>query len=159
MTKFVSKAKLTYILAKVKALIAARVITWSEITGKPSTYTPSSHTHSYAGSSTAGGAATSANKLNTNAGSQTQPVYFVNGIPTVCTYTLSKSVPSDAKFTDTVYTHPSSHPASMINVTIGTSTVALSDVIACAVFPISQGDGYVEFGNITEWLAANKPKL
>ena len=61
----------------------------------------SSHTHSYAGSSSAGGAATSANKLNTNAGSATQPVYFTNGVPTTCTYTLGKSVPSNAVFTDT----------------------------------------------------------
>lgn len=64
------------------------------------------HTHNYAGSSSAGGAATSANKLNTNAGSATQPVYFSNGVPVATTYTLGKSVPSDAKFTDTVYTHP-----------------------------------------------------
>jgi hypothetical protein len=39
------------------------------------------HTHNYAGSSSAGGAATSANKLNTNAGSATKPVYFSNGVP------------------------------------------------------------------------------
>lgn len=64
------------------------------------------HTHNYAGSSSAGGAATSANKLNTNAGSSTQPVYFENGVPVKTTYTLGASVPSDAKFTDTVYTHP-----------------------------------------------------
>lgn len=63
----------------------------------------SGHTHSYAGSSSVGGAATSANKLNTNAGSATQPVYFENGIPVKTTYTLGKSVPSDAKFTDTTY--------------------------------------------------------
>lgn len=63
----------------------------------------SSHTHSYAGSSSAGGAATSANKLNTNAGSATQPVYFANGIPVATTYTLGASVPSGAKFTDTTY--------------------------------------------------------
>ena len=62
-----------------------------------------SHTHNYAGSSSAGGAATSANKLNTDAGSTTQPVYFANGIPVKTTYTLGKSVPSDAKFTDTTY--------------------------------------------------------
>ncbi len=43
------------------------------------------HTHNYAGSSSAGGAANSANKLNTNAGSKTQPVYFANGIPVACT--------------------------------------------------------------------------
>lgn len=60
------------------------------------------HTHNYAGSSSAGGAATSANKLNTDAGSTTQPVYFKDGVPVKTTYTLEKSVPSDAKFTDTV---------------------------------------------------------
>lgn len=66
------------------------------------------HTHLYAGSSTAGGAATSANKLNTNAGSTTQPVYFANGVPVKTTHTLGASVPAGAKFTDTVYTHPTS---------------------------------------------------
>ena len=65
------------------------------------------HTHSYAGSSSTGGAATSANKLNTNAGSVAQPVYFSNGVPVATTYALNKTVPSDAVFTDTVYTHPS----------------------------------------------------
>ena len=45
----------------------------------------SSHTHSYAGSSSVGGAATSANKLNTNAGDANTPVYFANGIPVACT--------------------------------------------------------------------------
>ncbi len=56
------------------------------------------HTHSYAGSSEAGGAATSANKLNTNAGSSSKPVYFSGGVPVECTSisasigTLSKSV-------------------------------------------------------------------
>lgn len=71
----------------------------SALDGKAS----SSHTHSYAGSSSAGGAATSANKLNTNAGSATQPIYFANGVPVVTTYTLGASVPSGAKFTDTTY--------------------------------------------------------
>lgn len=61
----------------------------------------SSHTHSYAGSSYAGGSATSAVKLDSSAGSATQPVYFSSGKPVACTYTLGKSVPSDAVFTDT----------------------------------------------------------
>lgn len=61
----------------------------------------SDHTHKYAGSSSAGGAATSAAKLNTDAGSATQPVYFENGVPKATTYTLGKSVPSNAVFTDT----------------------------------------------------------
>lgn len=43
----------------------ASAVPWSGITGKPSTFTPASHTHNYAGSSSAGGAANSANKLAT----------------------------------------------------------------------------------------------
>lgn len=45
--------------------------------------------------------ASSATKLTSSAGSATQPVYFSDGKPVACTYTLGKSVPSDAKFTDT----------------------------------------------------------
>ena len=40
-------------------------VAWSNITGKPGTYPPSTHTHNYAGSSSAGGAANSAIKLQT----------------------------------------------------------------------------------------------
>jgi hypothetical protein len=43
--------------------------------------------------------------LTSDVGSTTQPVYFkADGKPVACTYTLGKSVPSDAKFTDTTYT-------------------------------------------------------
>ena len=81
---------------------SATSVPWSGVTGKPSTYPPSSHTHNYAGSSSAGGSATSAVKLDTSsAGSATQPVYFSGGKPVACTYTLGKSVPSNAVFTDT----------------------------------------------------------
>lgn len=45
--------------------------------------------------------AATATKLTTSAGSATQPVYFSDGKPISCTYTLGKSVPSDAVFTDT----------------------------------------------------------
>lgn len=59
----------------------------------------------YAGSSTAGGSATSAAKLDTaTAGSATQPCYFSNGVPSACTYSLNKTVPSNAVFTDTQVT-------------------------------------------------------
>lgn len=62
---------------------------------------PKSHTHSYAGSSSAGGSATSAVKLDTaTAGSTTQPVYFTGGKPSAISYTIAKSVPSNAVFTD-----------------------------------------------------------
>lgn len=61
----------------------------------------SGHTHSYAGSSSVGGAATSADKINTDAGSATQPVYIKDGVPKAIPYTLAKSVPASAVFTDT----------------------------------------------------------
>ena len=48
--------------------------------------------------------AATANKLGTNAGGANQPIYFANGVPVECAYTVNKSVPSDAKFTDTTYT-------------------------------------------------------
>ena len=88
MAKYVSSDGLTYYNNKIKALL----------NGKANT----SHTHSYAGSASAGGSATSAVKLDTStAGSATQPVYFSGGKPVACSYTLGKSVPSDAVFTDT----------------------------------------------------------
>lgn len=60
------------------------------------------HTHNYAGSTSAGGSANSAVKLTTDtAGSDKKPVYFSGGKPVACTYSLGKSVPSDAVFTDT----------------------------------------------------------
>lgn len=63
-----------------------------------------SHTHNYAGAASSGGSANSAAKLDTaTAGSATQPVYFTGGKPAVCSYTLGKSVPSNAVFTDTTY--------------------------------------------------------
>ena len=71
-------------------------------TSDSSSFAPSSHNHNYAGSSSAGGSANSAVKLDTaTAGSATQPVYFSGGKPVACSYTLGKSVPSNAVFTDT----------------------------------------------------------
>lgn len=110
---------------------SAGSVAWGNVSGKPSTFTPASHTHddryytesevntklanyqpkgnyaaashthNYAGSGTAGGSANSAVKLDSSAGSATQPVYFKDGKPVATTYTLNKTVPADAKFTDT----------------------------------------------------------
>ena len=109
----------------------ANSVDWSKIQNKPSSYTPASHTHddryytesevntklanyqpkgnyaaashthNYAGSGSAGGSANSAIKLDSSAGSATQPVYFKDGKPVATTYALNKTVPADAKFTDT----------------------------------------------------------
>lgn len=69
----------------------------------------------YTGSSSAGGSATSAVKLDTSAGSAIQPVYFVGGKPSAIGYTIRASVPSDAKFTDSNTTYDLSAPASKTN--------------------------------------------
>ncbi len=50
----------------------------------------SGHTHSYAGSSSAGGAATSAVKLASSAGSELNPVYFSGGKPVACAGSIGK---------------------------------------------------------------------
>lgn len=55
------------------------------------------NTTKYAGSSSVGGAATSANKLNTNAGDATHPVYFANGVPVQVSGTQAINVASADK--------------------------------------------------------------
>lgn len=71
------------------------------VTKNSGDYAIAGHTHNYAGSGTVGGSANSAVKLDSSAGSATQPVYFKDGKPVATTYTLNKTVPADAKFTDT----------------------------------------------------------
>lgn len=84
-----------------------RYYTESEVDLKLANYQPkgnyaaASHTHNYAGSDSSGGSASSAVKLDSSAGNATQPVYFKDGKPVVTTYALNKTVPADAKFTDT----------------------------------------------------------
>ena len=58
----------------------------------------------------------SADKLNTDAGSAINPVYFLNGIPVKTTYTLGASVPSNAVFTDTTYGIASSSAAGLVKI-------------------------------------------
>ena len=70
-------------------------------------YTALAGSTKYAGSSTQGGAATSAEKLTntSNIGNTNQPVYFTaSGVPAAISYTINKSVPSNAVFTDTHFT-------------------------------------------------------
>lgn len=55
---------------------SASSVPWSGVTGKPSTFAPSAHTHPYAGSSTAGGAANSvANALTISLNGTSQGAY------------------------------------------------------------------------------------
>lgn len=60
-------------------------------------------TGSLNGNATTATTASSATQLSTSAGSATQPVYFSNGKPAAIAYTIGKSVPSNAVFTNTTY--------------------------------------------------------
>lgn len=61
------------------------------------------------------GKAATADKLNANAGSTTQPVYFSNGVPTVIGYTIQSNVPANAKFTDTTYSNATTSTAGLMS--------------------------------------------
>ena len=82
-------------------------------------------------------------------GGATQPVYWNGSAWTNTTYTLGKSVPADAKFTDTVYTLPTA--SSTLGGVKTTSTVsATTGLTAC---PIIDGVVYYKDTNNTYTLA------
>ena len=56
-----------------------------------------------------------ATALTTSSGSVTQPVYFSNGKPVPTTYSLNKSVPSNAVFTDMNMTQTANDPTNYTN--------------------------------------------
>ena len=60
-------------------------------------------------------------------GSATQPVYWNGSAWTNTTYTLGKSVPADAKFTDTVYTLPTASSSVLGGIKLGTGLTAAAD--------------------------------
>ena len=105
---------------------AADVYSWAKASTKPS-YTANevgalADTTKYAGASTAGGAATSAEKLTNTSkiGDTNKPVYFsADGVPVAISYTIDKSVPSNAVFTDnnTTYTVATGDANGQIKVT------------------------------------------
>ena len=74
--------------------------------------------------------ATTATKLSSNAGSNTHPVYFSGGKPVVIGYTIAKSVPADAKFTDTTYGVASSTTNGLMSSTDKTKLDDFSRVIS-----------------------------
>lgn len=88
------------------------------------------HTHNYAGSSSAGGSANSAVKLDSSAGSTTQPVYFSGGKPVAIAYTIGKSVPSNAVFTDTTYNDVTDSARGLMTANDKKKLDALGDVVS-----------------------------
>ncbi len=115
------------------------------------------HTHNYAGASSAGGAATSANKLNTDAGSATQPVYFSGGKPVATTYTLGKSVPSDAKFTDTTYSSATTAANGLMTSAMVTKLNGIATGANAYTHPTTSGNKHIpsggSSGQILRWSA------
>lgn len=84
---------------------------WSKITNKLSNYVPTSRKIN--GKALSSDITLTSSDIGlTTAGSATRPVYFSDGKPVATTYTLGKSVPSDAKFTDTIYSNMVSSSAS-----------------------------------------------
>lgn len=103
-TAYFTQIDLSYEVANMDSLSPQHVVSKGYIDRKLALKSNTGHSHSYAASDSPGGAATSAKALTTSAGSIVRPVYFSGGKPVQCNYSLSKSVPSDAKFTDTTYT-------------------------------------------------------
>lgn len=102
----------TGVTGRPSSMPASDVYSWAKAASKPS-YTKSEvglgnvdNTADSAKSvkyAISAGSASSAATLTSNAGSATQPVYFSDGKPVACSYTLGKSVPADALFTDHTY--------------------------------------------------------
>lgn len=78
--------------------------------------------------------ATTASKLgSTTVGGVTQPIYLDSGTPTALSYTIEKSVPSDAVFTDHTYTNGAG-----LNLTNGTTFSAKCDATTVSTNGSSQ---------------------
>ena len=98
------------------------------------------------------GSATTASKLGTNAGSVTQPVYFKDGVPVTTTYALNKTVPADAKFTDTTYSSLK-NPYALTVQTNGT-TAATYDGSAAKTVNVTKAS--IGLGNVENTKDADK---
>ena len=120
-------------------------------------YLPASTT--YAGSSSKGGPATSANKLNTNAGGSTTPVYFSNGIPVVCTSYADASVRYATKATNdaggnaihSTYIKGVSSDGSSLILTKGdgvTSTIPIQESITLTSSSNTSKGKYLKFATV-----------
>lgn len=115
---------------------------WAYIKSKAeSVFAAKNHAHSYAGSASAGGSATSAVKLDTaTAGSATKPVYFSGGKPVACTYELKKTVPADAVFTD--HTYGAATASALGLVKIGSNLTIVSGLLSLTKANVTAALGY-----------------
>lgn len=80
----------------------ASAVPWSGVTDKPSTFTPSSHTHTGSEITSKVSSAETADYLgSTTIGSANQPIYLNNGVPTAC----KKLEPPPVQSTRNYYYH------------------------------------------------------
>lgn len=143
---------------------------WAYIKSKAeSVFAAKNHAHSYAGSASAGGSATSAVKLDTAmAGSATKPVYFSGGKPVACTYELKKTVPADAVFTDHTYGAATASVLGLVkigsNLTIASGLLSLTKANVTAALGYTPPTTNTTYNNATQraaglMSAADKKKL
>lgn len=129
---------------------------WAYIKSKAeSVFAAKIHAHSYAGSASAGGSATSAVKLDTaTAGSATKPVYFSGGKPVACTYELKKTVPADAVFTDHTYGAATASAFGLVkigsNLTIVSGLLSLTKANVIAALGYTPPTTNTTYGNATQ---------
>ena len=81
-----------------------------------------------------------------DAGSEIQPVYFSEGKPVACTYTLGKSVPSNAVFTDTVYTLPKATTSALGGVMPDGTTINVDE--NGVISAVGGSDDWTNVGNV-----------
>ena len=85
--------------------------------------------------------ATTATKLGTDdVGNNMTPMYLTDGVPTAMSYTIQKSVPANAIFTDTVYTLPNASDATLGGIKTGFTTTGKRYAIKVD----SNGNAYVD---------------
>ena len=101
---------LTFVDSSNSSATAETLYTDGDLKYNPSTNTLTATTFS--------GTATTATKLGTtNVGGTTTPIYLSAGVPTALSYTIGKSVPANAAFTDTTYTVASGDSNGQIKIT------------------------------------------
>lgn len=84
-------------------------------------------------------------------GGTNQPVYLANGVPTPIGYTIKKSVPADAKFTDTTYTLASfgiEATAAELNTLKGATTFIQNQLNAKAASSHNHAAGEITSGTL-----------
>ena len=89
------------VINKIKIGTGAEVdigVTWSNVSGKPSTFTPATHTHSYAGSSSAGGPANKANTVALTEGTADAARFIIFQDSDNSTSTLTPCYDADFKY-------------------------------------------------------------